>query len=67
MAARRSRLQLSQVEKESREDKRALSLSRRHCVTKIRELLTEEEPQTWTKNTDHLISMLSTTIKLSDF
>ena len=36
-------------------------------MTRIRELLTEEEPHTWTKNTESLIAMLATTIKLSDF
>jgi hypothetical protein len=50
-AAHKARQQLSQAETESRENKRALSLSRRHCVSKIRELITEDEPQTWTKNT----------------
>ena len=55
------------AETESRENKRALSLSRRHCVSKIRELITEDEPKTWTKNTEHFIAMLSTTAKLSDF
>ena len=36
-------------------------------MSKIRELITEDEPQTWTTNTEHLIAMLSTTIKLSEF
>ena len=36
-------------------------------MSKIRELITEDEPQTWTTNTEHLIASLSTTIKLSEF
>ena len=36
-------------------------------MSKIRELITEDEPQTWNKNTEHLIALLTTTAKLSDF
>ena len=66
-AAHRARQKLSQAESESRESKRALSLTRRHCVTEIRDLITEDESQTWTTNTERLIAQLSTTIKLSEF
>merc|ERR1712107_291210 len=66
-AAHKARQQLSQAETESKESKRALSLNRRHCVTKIRELITVDEPKTWSTNTEHLIAMLSTTVKLSEF
>ena len=36
-------------------------------MSEIRELITEDEPQTWTTNTERLIAHLSTTIKLSEF
>merc|ERR1712012_1343000 len=66
-AAHKARQQLSRAETESRESKRSLSLNRRHCVTKIRELITVDEPQTWTTNTEHHVAMLATTVKLSEF
>ena len=65
--AGRSRRRQSQVDKVALENSRALSLSRKHCVTRIRELLAEEETHSWSKNTESLIWMLSSTTKLSDF
>ena len=67
LTAGRSRRRYSQVDKDALENSRALSLSRKHCVTRIRELLTEEETHSWSKNTESLIAMLSSTTKLSDF
>ena len=67
LTAGRSRRRFSQVDKDALENSRALSLSRKHCVTRIRELLTEEETHSWSKNTESLIAMLSSTTKLSDF
>ena len=66
-AAHKARQQISRAETEAKESKRSLSLNRRHCVTKIRELITVDEPQSWTKNTEHLIALLATTVKLSEF
>ena len=65
--AHRARQKLSQVELESKESKRALSLTRRGCVTEIRDLITVDESQTWTSNTERLIAQLSNTTKLSEF
>merc|ERR1712004_425649 len=65
--AHRARQKLSQVESEAKESERALSLTRRHCMSEIRDLITEDESQTWTTNTERLIAQLSTTIKLSEF
>ena len=67
LTAGRSRRRFPQVDKDALENSRALSLSRKHCVTRIRELLTEEETHSWSKNTESLIAMLSSTTKLSDF
>ena len=64
LTAGRSRRRFPQVDKDALENSRALSLSRKHCVTRIRELLTEEETHSWSKNTESLIAMLSSTTKL---
>ena len=66
-AAFKARERISRAESEAQESKRSLSLGRRHCVTKIQELITVDEPQTWSKNTEHLIALLATTVKLSEF
>ena len=63
----RSRQRHSQVDKDALENSCALSLSRKHCVSRIVELLTDEETLSWSKNTESLILMLSSTSKLSDF
>ena len=36
-------------------------------MTKIQELITVDEPQSWSTNTEHLIALLATTVKLSEF
>ena len=65
--AHRARQKLAQVELESKESKRALSLTRRRFVTETRDLITQDDSQAWTSNTERLIDQLSTTIKLSEF
>ena len=50
VAANMSHKHHSQVNKEASENRRALSLSRKHCISRIRELLTEEENPSWTKS-----------------
>ena len=65
--AHRARQKLAQVELESKESKRALSLTRRRFVTETRDIISQDDSQTWTSNTERLIDQLSTTIKLSDF
>merc|ERR1712047_73336 len=62
--AARARQKLAQVELESKESKRALSLTRRRFVSETRNLLSQEE-QTWSSNTERLIDQLSNTVKLS--
>ena len=64
--AARARQKLAQVELESKESKRALSLTRRRFVTETKALLSQGE-QTWSSNTERLIDQLSNTVKLSDF
>merc|ERR1712218_413686 len=65
--AHRARQKLAQVELDSKESKRALSLTRRRFVTETRDLITQDDSQAWTSNTERLIDQLSTTIKLSEF
>ena len=66
-AASNARERISQAESEAQESRRCLNRGRKHCVTKIQELMAVEEPQTWSKNTGHLTALLATTVKLSDF
>merc|ERR1712052_60404 len=56
LEAAKARQKLAQVELESKESKRALSLTRKRFVSETRALISQEE-QTWTSNT----------VKLSDF
>ena len=65
--ADRARQKLAQVELESKESKRALSLTRRRFVTETRDIISQDDSQTWDSNTERLIDQLANTIKLSDF
>ena len=67
LEAARARQKLAQVELESKESKRALSLTRRRFVTETREIISQDDSQTWDSNTERLIDQLASTIKLSDF
>ena len=64
--ADRARQKIAQVELESKESKRALSLTRKRFVSETRNFLSQED-QTWSSNTERLIDQLSNTVKLSDF
>ena len=64
---RKQRQQISQVNKEAAENRHALSLSRDHCISRLRQLLPDEENPSWSNNTECLISMLASTTKTNNF
>ena len=65
--SRKQRHQISQVNKEAAENRHSLSLSRDHCISRLRQLLPEEENPSWSNNTECLISMLASTTKPNNF